>query len=359
MRTRSVIHLSAALALIAGALLLAACGGGGSGSSAPTARPLTALSADNAPETVRSVAMALAGGEDILDGGLIPLSVDGGSEAGTTGSSPLEALQEITAQVRGKLVAGTSVTALSLHEGDRIAAQESFSDECELDGSFTYTESDTAISLVFNNCLESAYEGGYVRLNGRVDVSNTTENLGENFEYFSATIRFQQLTAEFLESLETPPVETVSIDGRVNVQAEFYWEDEPDGFRMYGDYLKFVVNDFSVVYSAFDIRVDDYWDSGYLEYDYAATLDISTLAGSIHVTTLEPVNQDWADAYPKSGKLRLDASNNGYLLFTINNSSGDSAVSIEADFNGDGIADCQEDISWEQVESADWVCNPV
>jgi hypothetical protein len=359
MRTRSVIHLSAALALTAGALLLAACGGGGSGSSAPTARPLTALSADNAPETVRSVAMALGGG-DLLDDGIMPLSIEAGSGGGTTGSSPLETLQEVTGLVRRKLAVSTSVGTQSLADGERTTAQETFEFACGVSGTITMVEtSSTAGYIVFNNCVESS-DGAYLRLDGRIDVSNAKfTEVNSCVDQFSARFDFKNLTMEVYENLFEAPVFTATVNGRANTEELLDYCDEPDWYRVSGNYLKFVIDGDSIGYYDFDIRTHAYWVSDYSEDDYTLTLDISTLEGSIHVTTLELISYNWAEDYPNRGQIRLDVANNGYLLFTINDSSGDSAVSIEADFNGDGIVDCQEDISWEQVGSADWVCNPV
>jgi hypothetical protein len=356
MKRWHVVHLAAALTLAVGALTLTACGGGGGGSKGPTARPLMALNADTAPETVRDVFMVLAGGTDILSDDVLPLSVDATAGGGDAGSSPLETVQDVTRLVRGKLDAGTSVSALSGDRGDRTTAQETF--DCGVSGTVSYSETSTSASIVFNDCVEFE-DGQWVRLNGGLDLSNIVYTWDECVDDFRASFRFRNLTVQtYTDQNLTELVESVSIDGRANIEELLNFCTEPDWFRMSGDYLKIVVDGLSVAYFAFDLRTDDFWEAEYLEYDFTATLDISTLPGSIDVTTLKVLVRNWSDDYPNGGELRLDAANNGYLVMIINNAGpGDpDAVSIEADFNGDGIVDCDVNVSWEEIEEASWSC---
>lgn len=355
MKRWHVVHLAAALTLAVGALTLTACGGGGGGSKGPTARPLMALNADTAPETVRDVFMVLAGGTDTLSDDVLPLSVDATAGGGDAGSSPLETVQDITRLVRGKLNAGTSVSALSGDRGDRATAQETF--DCGVSGDFSYSETSTSASIVFNDCVEFE-DGQWARLNGRLDLSNIVYTFDECVDDFRASFQFRNLTVQTYTDLNAPPVESVSIDGRANMEELLDLCTEPDWFRMSGDYLKIVVDGDSVAYFAFDLRTEDFWDAGSLKYDYTATLDISTLPGSIEVTTIKVLVRNSADDYPNGGELRLDAANNGYLVMIINSAGpGDpNAVSIQADVNGDGIEDCNVNVSWEQIEAASWSC---
>jgi hypothetical protein len=372
MKRWHVVHLAAALTLAIGALTLTACGGGGGGgggdSEEPTARPLMALNADNAPGTVRDVFMVLAGGtdilsDDILSDDLLPQSVDATAGGGDAGSGPLETVQDVTRLVRGKLDAGTSVSALSGDRGDRTTAQETF--PCE-SGTFSVSETSTSASIAFNDCVESE-DGQWVRLNGGLDITNIVETVDACIDDFRASLRFRNLTVETYTDLTQPPVESVSIDGRANVEEvlDICTEPASDWFRMSGDYLKFVVDGDSVAYFAFDLRTEEFWEEfqgdGYFEYDFTATLDISTLPGSIDVTTIKLLVRNSSDDYPNGGELRLDAANNGYLGMIINSAVPDdpNAVSIQADFNGDGFEDCEEvNVSWEELEEAAWICEP-
>jgi hypothetical protein len=366
MKRWHVVHLAAALTLAVGALTLTACGGGGGGSGAdsegPTARPLMALNADNAPETVRDVFMVLAGGTDILSEDLLPQSVDATAGGGDAGSSPLETVQDVTRLVRGKLNAGTSVSALSGDPGDRTTAQETFEVDC-WSGTFTYSETSTSASFVFNDCVEYEEEDGqWVRLDGGLDITNIVETWdGKCIDEFRASFQFRNLTIQtYTDPGLTEPVESVSIDGRADIEEVLDSCTGTDWFRMSGNYLGLVVDGTSVAYFAFDLRTEESWAAEHSEYDYTATLDISTLPGSIDVTTLKLITRFWVDEYPNGGVLRLDAANSGYLLFTINDAVYDDpiAVSIEADFNGDGIWDCDVGVSWEALEAASWDCLP-
>jgi hypothetical protein len=358
MKKWHAVPLSAALTLTAGVLLLTACGSGGGGSSEPTARPLMTLDADNAPETVQSLAVALMG-DIILSDDLLPLSVEAGTAGGDRGPTPLESVQDITRQVRGLLGTGTSVGALSVPEGDRTTAQEVFVENCPLGGTLTLTENATSVSVVFDNCVYQS-GGEYVRQDGHLDITNIAGTAVDAcIDKFTATFRFRNLITEVYAALEDPPVESIAINGRAN--AEELWNDcgEPDSFRMYGSYLGFVINEVSLAYFAFDLISNDYWQSGYFEDDITLTLDVSTLPGSIDVTTPELVYQDSDADYPYDGVIRLDAANGGYLEMSILSPVYDdlNAVSIEADFNGDGIVDCQAQASWEQLENATWMCS--
>jgi hypothetical protein len=365
MKRWHVVHLAAALTLAIGALTLTACGGGGGGggggSSDPTARPLMALSADNAPETVQSVVMALAGG-DLLGEGLMPLSIDVGTGNSGPAPSPLETLQEITRQVRRALQTDSTVDALSLADGERTTIQETFNEFCGESGSFAITDtSSTAGYIVFDNCVEFA-DGQYLRLDGRIDLTNVKFiEVDGCVDQFSARFDFRDLTAQAYEDPNAAPVSTMTVNGRANAEMELDYCEEPDWYRMHGDYLGFLIDGVTVGYYAYDIRSHSYWISEYSDNDYTATLDISTLPGSIHVTTLKLITQFWADDYPNGGVLRLDAANNGYLEMIINSAvyAYSDAVSIGPDINGDGLAVCEEvNVSWEELEKASWICPP-
>jgi hypothetical protein len=314
-----------------------------------------ALDANNAPETVQAVFAALAGGTDILSDDVLPLSVDATASGGDAGSSPLETVQDVTRLVRGKLHAGTSVSALS---GDRSTAQET--EPCGVSGTFSYSETSTSASIVFNECVEEFEEGQWVRLNGQLDMTNIVYTWDECVDDFRAAFQFRNLTVQTYTDLTLPPVESVSIDGRADIEEVLDSCTGTDWFRMSGNYLGLVVDGTSVAYFAFDLRTEELWAAEHSEYDYTATLDISTLPGSIDVTTLKLITRFWEEEYPNGGVLRLDAANSGYLLFTINDAVYDDpiAVSIEADFNGDGILDCDVDVSWEALEAASWDCLP-
>lgn len=364
MKRWHVVHLAAALTLAVGAVTLTACGGGGGGSGGdsegPAARPLMALSADNTPETVRSVVMALAGG-DLLDERLLPLSIDVGTGSSGPAPSPLETLQEITRQVRRALRTDSTVGALSLADGERTTIQDTFNEPCGESGSFAITEtSSTAGYIVFDSCVEFA-DGRYLRLDGRIDLTNVQYIETECVDQFSARFDFRDLTAQVYEDPNAAPVSTVTVNGRANAEMELDDCEEPDWYRMHGDYLGFLIDGVTVGYYAYDIRSHSYWISEYSDNDYTATLDISTLPGSIDVTTLKLITRNWADEYPNGGVIRLDAASDGYLEMTINSPvyADSDAVSIKADFDGDGIEDCEEvNVSWEQLEAASWICQP-
>jgi len=108
-------------------------------------------------------------------------------------------------------------------------------------------------------------------------------------------------------------------------------------------------------YFDFDIRGEDLGD--YWEDDIRVTLDVGSLPGSVRVTTPQRLRTFWYDDFPHSGQVRLTADRGGYLLATINASSGPGAVSILGDFNNDGTIDCDAEVSWEQIVSGSWSCD--
>jgi len=199
------------------------------------------------------------------------------------------------------------------------------------------------------------FEGGlYVLLNGRVELSNLQVSQRSCVDSVSATARFRDLSASIYKDLGGAQVERVSIDGSANVSVVENFCEGTSSLRLQGSSLSFRTLNESFGYFDFDIRGEDL--GGYWEDDIRVTLDVRALPGSVRVTTPQRLRTFWYDDFPQAGQVRLSADRGGYLLATINASSGPGAVSIIGDFNNDGAIDCQAEVSWEQIVGGSWSC---
>jgi len=171
---------------------------------------------------------------------------------------------------------------------------------------------------------------------------------------FSATIRFRDLSASIYENLGGSVLERVAINGSANVSEVDDFCGGVYSLRLDGRSLSFRTLSESIVYSNFDLRGKD--TGSYWEDDIRVTLDVGSLPGSITVTTPQPLRSFWYETYPYEGQVRLTGAGGGYLLATVNASSGPAAVSIAGDFNNDGTLDCVAEVSWEQVVDGSWSC---
>jgi len=336
-------------------LVLTGCGGGGGGGGGgDSARALMTLSAENSPTVASAAWIALRDGDLLLDDGLFPLQVTASGAGGPVTAGQQTVLRGVTVAALDYLNRADTVVPLGEPSDSILLPQATETFPCSVSGSVVVSETSATSGYVeFRNCMEFE-EGVYVLLNGRVEVSNLQGSEGSCGDSYSATVRFRDLYASIYEDLRGAEVERVAIGGSANVSVVENFCEGTSSLRFQGSSLRFRMLKESFGYFDFDIRGEDL--GAYWEDDIRVTLDVGSLPGSVRVTTPQRIRSFWYDDFPHAGQVRLTADRGGYLLATINASSGPVAVSIIGDFNNGGTIDCQAKLSWEQIEGGSWSC---
>lgn len=296
--------------------------------------------------------MALGDGTLIVDDGVFPLQVTGTNtgEPMTVGQQTI--LRRVTMIALDHLKPAETLVPMGEPSDSILQPQATETVWCSVSGS-VLVSSTTATSghLEFRDCME--FEGGvYVLLSGRVELSNVEVSERSCINSFSATARFRDLSASSFKNVGGPELNRVTVAGSANMSVVDKPCEGTSSTHFQGSSLSFRTRNESYGYFDFDIRIEDLGD--YSEDNIRATLDISSLPGSVRVTTPQRLKSFWYDDLPHAGQLRLTADRGGYLLATINASSGPSAVSIIGDFNNDRVIDGQAEVSWEQVVGGSW-----
>lgn len=340
--------------------LLTGCGGGddGNGGGGDSARSLMTLNSENS-STVASVTWgAVVSGNNLLFGDdVLPLQLADTGPEGSATVREMAVLHQVTRTTLGYVAQSQTDVPLGDPGDTVLLPQATETIPCAVSGSVVVSDTSATSGYVeFRDCTEFE-QGVYVRLNGRVEVSNAQWSEGTCVDSFSGTVRFRDLSTSVYEDLGGSPLERAVINGSANVSEVEDFCEGTYSLRLDGQRLSLETLNESVGYFDFDMRgadVGSYWED-----DILVTLDVGSLPGSVRVTTPQRLRSFWYDDYPHAGQVRLAASGGGYLLATINASSGPGAVSIVGDFSNDGVADCEAQVSWQQIVAGSWACgNP-
>lgn len=332
--------------------LLNGCGGGGSGGE--SARALMTLTPEESPTVASTAWGALASGDILLDDDLVPLQVTGTEEEDPATVRELSILRGVTATTFGYLERSETLVLLAEPSDLVLSPQATETFSCSISGSVVIGETgETSGYAEFRDCTEFE-EGVYFRLNGGVELSNVQISGEPCVDRFSATIRFRDLSASIYETLGGPVLERVAINGSANVSEVDDFCGGTYSLSLNGPSLSLRTLSESIEYFNFDLRGRD--TGSYWEDDIRVTLDVGSLPGSITVTTPQSLRSFWYEAYPYEGQVRLTGAEGGYLLATVNASSGPAAVAIVGDLNNDGATDCVAEVSWEQIVEGSWSC---
>ena len=333
--------------------LLTGCGGGGGGGG-ESARSLMTITSENSSTVATAAWGALASGDILLDGDPLPLQVTGAESEDSATVRNLSILRGATVTARGYLERSETLVPLADPGDLALSPQATESFGCSISGSVVIAEtSATSGYAEFRDCTEFE-DGVYLRLNGRLELSNVQFSEGSCVDRFSATTRFRDVSASIYENLDGPLLERVAINGSANFSEVDDFCGGVYSLRLDGQSLSLRTLNESIGYFSFDLRGKD--TGSYWEDDIRVRLDVGSLPGSITVTTPQPLRSFWYETYPYEGQIRLTGAGSGYLLATVNASSGPAAVSIVGDFNNDGTLDCVAEVSWEQVVDGSWSC---
>jgi hypothetical protein len=292
--------------------LLNGCGGGGGGGE--SGRSLMTLTSENSPTVATAAWGALASGDILFDDDLLPLQAMGTEAEESATVRQLSILRGVTATTLGYLERSETLVPLAAPGDPALSPQATETFPCSISGSIVISETDATSGFAeFRDCTEFE-EGVYVRLNGRVELSNVQFSEGPCIDRFSATIRFRDVSASIYETLGGPLLERVAINGSANASEVDDFCEGVYSLRLDGRSLSIRTLKESIGYFNFDIRGTD--AGSYWEDDIRVTLDVGSLPGSITVTTPQPLRGFWYETYPYQGQVRLTGAGGGYLLAT-------------------------------------------
>jgi hypothetical protein len=306
--------------------LLAACGGGGGGGGG------TAGIAAAAPVVVTSanatqVASASLGASDGLSGnttgilGVVPAAV------GSTPSTDVNIVETIIDQVRKAPQTGGS--------GVSIAAVQNIDQPCDsgtlsvsfndADNSATLTTGDT-VSMSANNCTFSG-----VTMNGSISVSNIVVTGDQVTPPYSLQL---SLTTSGFSVSSGGEVAAINGDGTILESTS----DGIDGITVTSSFsgagIQLTAGGETLTLTNYQITNVENETTGAYSVAISATISISSLGGSVTVTTDVPL----------SGVFPYEADN-GHIICTGDNSSvtitviDSTSVQLDVDLNGDGTID--------------------
>ena len=303
--------------------LLVACGGGGSGGGG------TAGIAAAAPVVVTSanatqVASASLNASDGLSGntagilGVVPAAV------GSTPSTDVNIVETIIDQVRKAPQTGSS--------GVSIAAVQNVNQNCDsgtlnvsfndADNSATLTTGDS-VSMSANNCTFSG-----VTMNGSISVSNIVVTGDQVTPPYSLQL---SLTTSGFSVSSGGEVAAINGDGTIS-------ESTSDGVTFTSSFsgagIQLTAGGETLTLTNYQITNIENGANDAYSVDISATISISSLGGSVIVTTDVPLSGVFpfeADA----GHITCTGDNSSVTITVIDSTS----VQLEVDSDGDGIMD--------------------
>jgi hypothetical protein len=310
--------------------LLVACGGGG-GSGGGTAGIAAAAPVVVTSANATQVASASLNASDGLSGntagilGIVPAAV------GSTPSNDVNIVETIIDQVRKAPQTGGS--------GVSIAAVQNINQNCDsgtlnvsfndADNSATLTTGDT-VSMSANNCTFSG-----VTMNGSISVSNIVVTGDQVTPPYSLQL---SLTTSGFSVSSGGEVAAINGDGTIS-------ESTGDGITFTSSFsgagIQLTAGGETLTLTSYQITNVENEATGAYSVDISATISISSLGGSVTVTTDVPLSGVFpfeADA----GHITCTGDNSSVTITVIDSTS----VQLDVDSDGDGIIDATSNETW-------------
>ena len=327
----STIAAASALAL------LTACGGGGGQDDRGDPPGATGLSITSTNKD--AVARAA------VTGGLSVSNVQTATDAAGSGAQPNSAAaraQSVSALTRRALAAGVARTTIASTSAHPAALGDT--QACAVSGSVTVTFDDVdgngllsggdLLSVQFNQCRDSATS----LYNGKAVLTLTSV---PNASQITASADFQNVS-----SVQGP--QTSTIDGSLVVVETDTDTDTITSIATGASGLTVTVasptyNDVVSLSAGTHITVDEQAAAGRTSVTLDGTLQAQSVpGGSVTLTTVSPIVQLDADAYPSSGVLKVQAAH-GTLLLTVLSAT---SVQEQLDTNDDGTYEITSTVAW-------------
>jgi len=303
--------------------LLVACGGGGGGGGG-TAGIAAAAPVVVTPANATQVASASLGASDGLSGntagilGAVPAAV------GSTSSTDVNIVETIIDQVRKAPQTGGSDVSIAAVQNidqpcDSGTLNVSFNDA---DNSATLTTGDS-VSMSANNCTFSG-----VTMNGSISVSNIVVTGDQVTPPYSLQL---SLTTSGFSVSSGGEVAAINGDGTIS-------ESTSDGVTFTSSFsgagIQLTAGGETLTLTNYQITNIENGANDAYSVDISATISISSLGGSVIVTTDVPLSGVFpfeADA----GHITCTGDNSSVTITVIDSTS----VQLEVDSDGDGIMD--------------------
>jgi hypothetical protein len=313
------------------AALLAGCGGSGGDDSGGTSQPTAvAINSGNQTDVARAT---VAGG--------MTVALAGGGANNATGGA---AAARVAALGRAAIASFGRVGRESIAGAGRHAAGSSSStDNCGVSGSITSTFNDNdgngamsvgdSVTIVYNACHDTATSS----VSGTVSVTVTSVS-GSTFSA-TANVQNVQATDQGLSS---------TVNGQFTISDNETATQDDETLTIGSNGLTVSVQSTSFTDTltfASGMHIETVYDnaSGDTRLSLNGGMSSNKLAGSLTLTTVQPVVQLAADAYPSSGQVRAVGANGSALLMTVLNTT---QVQLQLDADGNG--------SYEATSTANW-----
>jgi hypothetical protein len=298
--------------LLAGALLVGACGGGGGGGEP---EPTLTITEANAPAVAREV---FFGPQDIE---FVPL---GASAATAAGSGHHMAWMPHYLH--------ESLPLSGMHRGH--AGPFAMMD-CAGGGSVSGPDDPNARSgmIEFRHCMELG-----LTFHGAISFSASGDE-----DDGSLTLTIDNL------SITGAPGGPFTIDGRMRTEwstaGNIETGHESGGFTITSGGRRVTVSHYSM-----DYRHDE--ATGLETSSWRHSMASDSLGGRVRVRTMQSFRWLDSDDYPYEGQLRIDGANGTSCLLTVLGSGdGSGLVRLDVDADGDGVFEATQELTWAQLEA--------
>lgn len=274
-------------------------------------------------------------------------------------------LTELMTQI--ELVNDRRMRTLSARNDGEIDPGDMFEEICTT-GSASYSQSDDAVSLSFNNCIMDMDEHGEMRISGSFSVSASGGGLDEAVD--DALVGDVCLEDSVSASMIADDFWFRTYDGSGNrTESAFLSADITFTVGCEND-----ITTATVEGPHFFMDVNDEW-FGFYNFDFTAgfdesgtpdeyftsidfVFDSSELTGSLEVATPDQFRIRENDDYPYTGTMILKAGNDEleYSFADFTNEDDTDAVTIAGRSGGDPA--CSGQSSWAQMNNGQASCNP-
>ena len=323
----------------ASTLLLSACGGGGDGTSHTVGPTGLSITSSNEDAVTRST----------VTGGLAVSNIQTATDSAGTGVQPTgvaSRAHSLAALAQRALAAGASsrrtVASASAHPAALADTQA-----CAVSGSLTVTFDDRdnngllsagdVLSVQFNQCRDSATS----LYNGKAVITLTTV---PNASQITASADFQNVS-----SVEGGV--TSSIDGTLVIAETDSDTDSTTSLTVGDAGLAIAVastgyNDVVTFAAATRITVDQQFSAGRTALTYDGVVQAQSVpGGAVTLTTVSPIVQLDADAFPSSGVLKAKGAH-GTLLLTVLSAT---SLQEQLDADDDGTYESTTVVAWSSL----------
>ena len=323
----------------ASTLLLSACGGSGDGTSHTVGPTGLSITSANKDAVTRST----------ITGGLAVSNIQTATDSAGTGQQPTSVASRAhsLAALTQRALAASVTSRMSIASTSTHPAALADTEACAVSGSLTTTFDDRdgngllstgdVLSVQFNQCRDSATS----LYNGKAVITLTTV---PNASQISASADFQSVSS-------VQGGITSSIAGTLVIAETDSDTDSTTSLTVGDSALAISVgstnyNDVVTFASGTRITVDQQFAAGRTALTYDGVVQAQSVpGGAVTLTTVSPIVQLDADAYPSSGVLKAKGAH-GTLLLTVLSAT---SLQEQLDADDDGTYESTTTVAWSSL----------